>query len=453
MLINPWIHDFAAYDLWAKPLGLLHIAAHLRNRGYRVHLIDCLDVHHPAMQSSPGATPPRRDAYGTGKFWKHPVPSPSALSHIQRPYSRYGLTVDALEQELRKAPRPSAVLVTSLMTYWYPGVRETIQVVKRHHPDVPVLLGGLYARLCYEHALRTSGADRILMDRHPEKIPDALSSLGVPRPKPPSNPVHHPYPAFDLLTQTDYVCLQSSTGCPYRCQYCASSFLNPDRSRRLAKDVLEEILYWNREFGVRDFAFYDDALLARPDDRLMRLLRGLSRLNAALRFHTPNGVHAKEISADMAKLLFRSGFQTIRLGLEHSDFPSRGGLDRKLAEGEFEAAANNLLKAGYRSDQVGAYILIGLPGQPIASVLKTIELVEAVGVSPYLAEYSPIPHTSLWENARAHSRYDIASEPLFQNNTLIPCWSESKCAQVPALKARASRIRRRLKESFAQPHF
>ena len=23
LLVNPWIHDFAAYDLWAKPLGLM----------------------------------------------------------------------------------------------------------------------------------------------------------------------------------------------------------------------------------------------------------------------------------------------------------------------------------------------------------------------------------------------------------------------------------------------
>ena len=27
LLVNPWIHDFAAYDFWAKPLGLLTLAA------------------------------------------------------------------------------------------------------------------------------------------------------------------------------------------------------------------------------------------------------------------------------------------------------------------------------------------------------------------------------------------------------------------------------------------
>jgi hypothetical protein len=28
--VNPWIYDFAAYDMWARPLGLLYIGSLLR---------------------------------------------------------------------------------------------------------------------------------------------------------------------------------------------------------------------------------------------------------------------------------------------------------------------------------------------------------------------------------------------------------------------------------------
>ncbi|MDH3957783.1 MAG: cobalamin B12-binding domain-containing protein, partial [Desulfobacteraceae bacterium] len=42
LLINPWIHDFAAYDFWAKPMGLLILAALLRSQGVSVSYIDCL---------------------------------------------------------------------------------------------------------------------------------------------------------------------------------------------------------------------------------------------------------------------------------------------------------------------------------------------------------------------------------------------------------------------------
>ncbi|HMK76095.1 MAG TPA: B12-binding domain-containing radical SAM protein, partial [Thermodesulfobacteriota bacterium] len=43
LLINPWITDFAAYNFWIKPLGLLRIASLLRMNGFRITLIDCTD--------------------------------------------------------------------------------------------------------------------------------------------------------------------------------------------------------------------------------------------------------------------------------------------------------------------------------------------------------------------------------------------------------------------------
>ncbi|OQX65943.1 MAG: hypothetical protein B5M55_02110 [Desulfococcus sp. 4484_242] len=159
ILINPWITDFAAYDLWSKPVGLLYLAAHLRKRGCSVHLIDCLDVHHPLMKEKGPLPLPKRRSYGTGKFWREKVSKPPPLKDIPRPYSRYGLWPKIVEQELAEIDSPSAILVTSLMTYWYPGVQEVIRLAKKIHPGVPVILGGIYARLCSEHAAIHSGAD------------------------------------------------------------------------------------------------------------------------------------------------------------------------------------------------------------------------------------------------------------------------------------------------------
>jgi len=43
LLINPWIADFAAFDLWAKSLGLLYVGKFLIEYGYEIDLIDLLD--------------------------------------------------------------------------------------------------------------------------------------------------------------------------------------------------------------------------------------------------------------------------------------------------------------------------------------------------------------------------------------------------------------------------
>ena len=444
ILINPWIYDFAAYDLWSKPLGLLYLAAYLRRCGFKIHLIDCLDVHHPEMKDGPSMTQPVRRLYGTGKFWRQTVPKPSPLKHVKRPYSRYGVTKELYIKELKKIKKPAAILVTSLMTYWYPGVKEAIALAKEVHPDVPVVLGGIYASLCEQHAHQFSGSDYVVSEgglNGPESVLEVIHQFNIPLHGSPAAKGELPYPAFDMLHKIDYICILTSTGCPYRCHYCASYFLYPKFIRRDPDHILEEIQYWHNDHGVRDFAFYDDALLVESDTHMGIVMEDLIRLNLNLRFHTPNALHVREVSADVANLLFLSGFRTIRLGLETSDIKQHNDLDKKLSEGEFESAVRNLKRAGFETKDIGAYILIGLPGQSVDLVAHTIKFVGRTGASPYLAEYSPLPHTPMWEKALSHSVYDLSSEPLFHNNTLLPCWSEGQREKIPKLRRMVQEIR------------
>jgi radical SAM superfamily enzyme YgiQ (UPF0313 family) len=274
-------------------------------------------------------------------------------------------------------------------------------------------------------------------------LAEIFQDHGIPIPHAFSIQKNLPYPAFDMLSQIDYVCMITSIGCPYQCQYCASRFLNPSFLRREPDHVLDEIVYWHRKWNVQDIAFYDDALLVDSPNHIMIVLEAIIQGNRNLRFHTPNALHVKEISLEVATLLYRSGFRSIRLGLETSDIKAHDDLDKKVSAGDFERAVLHLKKAGFGQRDIGAYILMGLPGQSIGSVADTISFASKVGATPYLAEYSPLPHTPLWEKACDHSPYDLKSEPLFHNNTLLPCWDEGQKQRVPELKRMALEIRRK----------
>ena len=151
LLINPWIYDFAAYDFFARPLGLLYLAGLLRARGYAVHFLDCLGAPHA-----------RTGPFGTGRYPKEIMPPPAALKGITRRYGRYGISEAAFRERLARVPTPAAILVTSLMTYWHPGVAAAIGLARERFPEAPVILGGIYATLCPEHARKYSGADRVV---------------------------------------------------------------------------------------------------------------------------------------------------------------------------------------------------------------------------------------------------------------------------------------------------
>jgi len=54
-------------------------------------------------------------------------------------------------------------------------------------------------------------------------------------------------------------------------------------------------------------------------------------------------------------------------------------------------------------------------------VRDSIKFIRSCGAKPVIAEFSPIPGTPIWEEAVKASPYDIEKEPLYHNNTLLPC--------------------------------
>jgi len=419
LLVNPWIHDFAAYDFWSKPLGILYLASILRYHGFDVLYMDCLDRFHPRIRSTH-----LHARYGRGPYLKTKIPTPNGLADVARNFSRYGIDPSWFREDLLRIPVPDMILVTSLMTYWYPGVQETIGVLKETFTNVPVILGGIYATLCSEHAQKNSGADKVVKGMAEASILSLAADMtgySVDRKFDPDLLDTYPFPAFDLQSQVAYVPLLTSKGCPFSCAYCASHFLHPGRLVRSAESVLEEIRFWNRAYDVRDFVIYDDAFLTDADHHAIPLLEKIISSGLDLRFHTPNAVHIRGMTKTVATLLFRAGFKTLRLGLETSAFENRKELDGKVTADEFSMAISLLKEAGFEKNQIGAYLLAGLPGQKRASIEESIAAVRQFQIAPVIAYYSPIPHTALWGNAVSVSRYDLTSDPIFTNNAIFPC--------------------------------
>jgi len=419
LLVNPWIDDFAAYDVWAQPLGLLTLAGLLRRQGYKLTYVDCLDRFHPRA--------PRSDPFarcGRGPYIKTSLPNPPELEGVPRRYSRYGIRRDWFLEDLAHISTPDLILVTSMMTYWYPGVRATIAILKQTFPGTPIVLGGIYAALSQEHAERVCGADKVIaggIDGSVLEIIGRLSRYAGGTVYDPQDVNTYPYPAWELRRQINYIPILTSFGCPFDCAYCASRFLQPSCRRRRPQAVVEEILFWHRTTGIRDFILYDDAFLLDADAHAALILEGVIRSGVQLRFHTPNALHIRGLTPSIVDLLARAGFHTIRLGLETTVRPSGQADDHKVKLEEFVQAADRLRQAGFTHQEVGAYLLIGLPDQRLETVADSIHVVKDRGIRPILAYYTPIPHTRMWTRAVAASRYDLAADPIFCNNAIFPC--------------------------------
>lgn len=407
---NPWIFDFAAFNLWSRPAGLLAALDMLRSAGARVALMDCLD------QTWADVPWPKAHLTGKGHYPKHLAARPEALRSVPRRFSRYGLDPELVRGALAAlTPPPDLILVTTIMTYWYPGAAEAIALAREIWPDTPVVLGGIYASLCPDHAAGL-GADAVLGGKIEDIANWSRLWALLGRPAPPLPDDAGMTLALDLYADPAFSVILGSRGCPFRCAYCASHSLHPEFRQAGAEIVLAGI---QREYarGVRDFAFYDDALLVKPEAWLWPILEWFTGKDA--RLHTPNAMHVRYLTPEVCARLKRAGFSTIRLGLETVDFAHR--LDAKLSREQWVAGLAALGEAGFGPGRVGAYILFGLPDQDLAEVERTVRLVRESGIKPDLAFFTPIPTSPLFERACAVSPFPVATEPLCQNNSIWPC--------------------------------
>jgi radical SAM superfamily enzyme YgiQ (UPF0313 family) len=399
LLVNPWIYDFAAHNLWIEPLGLLTIASMLRDNGYAVTILDCLASHTGAPVAS---------ANGSGKFLKTVLDKPAVVASVPRRFGRYGLPLDRFDAALAAAPRPDVTLIASGMTYWYPGVFEVIRRVRTRYCHVPVGLGGVYATLCTEHAQLHSGADQVIAGAGVAAALRLVDDVTGHDSDPDRyvDPRSWPAPAHYLVSRP-FAGIVASWGCPYRCTYCASRRLQPAFVRREAGAVVEEVAGCVQR-GIH-------ALLAGGGRHLAAILRGILSRGLRVRFHTPNGLHARGITEDLARLMRRAGVTTVRLSLETLDPVRQQTTGGKVTTDAFAQAISHLHSAGYGSRELGAYILVGLPGQALAEVEDTVNYVHSLGVQAKLALFSPIPGTPDGDRALA-----VDADPLLHNNTVYP---------------------------------
>jgi radical SAM superfamily enzyme YgiQ (UPF0313 family) len=436
LLINPPVYDFAAFDLWAKPLGHLYLSSILKQKNFKVTMLDYMDRHFGGMES-------RSNKYGGGHYNRVEIQKPKAYENIPRSYARYGIGRDIAEDYLNSISEPDVILVTSVMTYWYPGVWETVESVKKIFPKVPVILGGVYATLCPEHA-KKSGADYVAEGDF-SALDNIFKDLGFNDAaflsisgtcNSGGSFADFPAPDFSYYPQTGYAALRMSMGCPFRCSYCAQDVLCGNKyERKPWEKVYEEILSFTKR-GINNIAFYDDALLYDADENIKPLLRQAVKEKLGISIHTPNGLHARYLDLELAELMQEASFVMPRFSLETSDSFMQKETGAKVSNDIYVSAMKLLQKAGYKRGSYLTYLLIGMPGQNLKDVEASIKFANDLGSKVSLSEYSVIPKTK--DFLKVDKRF--AEEPLYHNKSVYPLFNLNNWDEIFRVKMLAKNL-------------
>jgi len=411
-LFQPPIYEFALFDLFLKPYGLLRLGRWFAESGYDVFFLNGLDYNESETNRTLGT--PRRMPDGTGKFPRMRALLPFGVES-ERYFGRYGVLPEILKRKLQ-AVNPDLIFITSGMTYWYKGVAEAVKLSKEVYPDIPVITGGIYASLMPEHCRVNTGSDYVVCGNTASVIKAILSDFSLPEP-------NGGIPLAPLMLKEvwkDAGVIRLNEGCPFHCDYCASDLLCSSFIGGNAEIAFGTLIEMYERFGTRNFAFYDDALLVNSSRSINPFLELVIKKELPVKFYLPNAVHLQFLDKETASLMKRAGFQEIRLGYESSSSDFHSNYDDKFPADDLHRVVGILEKAGFSKNRITAYVLGGLPEQSWMEVERSIKTAASTGIRVSLAEYSPVPRTKLWGKSLKLCPFPLDKEPLFHNNTFFP---------------------------------
>jgi hypothetical protein len=401
LLVNPPIYDFAAYDFWLKPYGLLSVAGYMRGKA-DFKLFDYLDRLDPFVAKQNKL---KSDLWDRGRFYCEQVPNPACLEAIPRYFRRFGLPRNMFRDFLTREGPFDFVLIQTTMTYWYKGIEEVIEDIRRVWPQAKIILGGNYVTLCGGHAQKL-GADFLVRANNLEPLWQYLAT---------SPDLQQPA-LWEVYEKLNVGVLKLTDGCPFNCTYCSvPKFYGKFERRPLERSLAElELLC---QLGVENIAFYDDALLFEAEKVLIRFLNEVLKRNIKVNFHSPNALNARFITGQLAELMMRAGFKTFYLGFESASLQWQRRTGSKVFSDELAQAVEHLISAGAEPASITAYQILGHPHIDIQQLEASMRFVNSLGVRGMLADFSPIPGTPDGEHCR---RWVDMYEPLMHNKTAFP---------------------------------
>jgi radical SAM superfamily enzyme YgiQ (UPF0313 family) len=217
------------------------------------------------------------------------------------------------------------------------------------------------------------------------------------------DPDRYLYYKYPYLRNNENKSFVASRGCPYSCTYCSIASLRslyenkgPFLRFHSAERVIEDILEVKTRFGLRIVIFQDDTFII-GFDRLEKLL-SLYRREVKLPFVCH--VRADLITEDIARLLKSAGCHSVDFGLESGDEKLRSEvLGKVISDEQIREAAAVLKRAGIRFRTTN---MIGLPGETLHQVYKTIQLNQSIKTDyPSASIYQPYPRTVLGDEVIA----------------------------------------------------
>jgi len=378
-LVYPYFHP--AYDnsiFRFPPLGLGYLAAALRKKGFEVELVDCT-----FMQFKDAVEKVKR-----------------AKPRIVGFYSMFSMKKTTLE--LATAIRTACggncglLVVGGPLPSWSPesflGAFDVVAIGEGEETIVELAecfsSGNSFSGVC---GLVFKTSDRVVRTE-PRRFIRDLDALA--------------FPARDLFDNESYKryylerfgysisSMITSRGCPFSCDFCSRPIFGMDMRSRSVQNIVGEVKEI-KELGYDRVWFADDCFTLNRR-HLLDSCNELVRLRVDAQWECLSRVDTMD--RQVAENMRRAGCKRVFFGIESGNDSVLGLMNKQITTAQAKKAVQAAKAAGLK---VGAFFIVGYPGESDKTVLDTVRFASGLPLDylSFTLPY-PIPGTPLYERVK-----------------------------------------------------
>ncbi len=231
--------------------------------------------------------------------------------------------------------------------------------------------------------------------------------------------LYNPYPMWGKTG--NFCCIISGRGCPYNCSFCDVTAQQGKRYRlRSAQNIVDELLWLNRDFGVTTFSFRDPSMVCNRR-RLLEICRLIGE--SGLDIVWTCSARANEVDLEMLQAMKKAGCKVIQYGIETGN-PELLKKIKNITQEKVRAAIDATRRAGIYTH---GYFLFGFVEETEQTIEDTIAFARSLDLdSAGFAVMVPFPGTQEYEKYKQEGLlmtedwhdYNIMGKPVYRHRTL-----------------------------------
>jgi len=396
-LVNPPAPSGSTGHLPFALLGLGYLAAVLENNRYEVDVIDCqvLKLSYEEFRSEIGKR----------------QPSIVGITSTTLTY-KSALRIAKIAKEA--CPNCITVMGGSHVSFWDDEALQecpSLDIVVRKEGENTLLelVQRVEAGKSYHDVIGTTCRKDGKTVRNPDRpYIENLDDLPFP--------ARHLWPMERLREYEDILYLATSRGCVYWCEFCATVRMHGRKYRmRSPKNVVDELEFLHKNYGVDKFTFCDDAFTV-DQARIEELCREITDRKLKIQWNC--GTRVDMVTKELLRNMKEAGCISVWFGVESGSQQVLDAMKKGISP-ELTTQVLGLVR------EVGLKpvpnVILGFPGETKETAWKTIKFVEQI--SPDAVGFynvaTPFPGTPMYDTVKKNGWLRVTDFDKYDTTTPI----------------------------------